>query len=298
MYRIVLLVQISLIGLFALPTVALAQVADPRVAQLEEQLRQLTGQVEELNFQILQMQENFRKQREDLEFRLQELEDKQGAVTETGNPDNELAKTEVPPQKQGSEAVSGPVNTAVLSPRLPAPTGTDKGSPPRNLGAIRLDQNGNIVETSVDFSAQGVERSIDGTNVSSVTGEMNPEDLYKAGYAYILDGDYRLAEGVFSTFVDTYPGDPLIADARFWLGESQLAQGKFEDAADTFIETRSLYPNAAKTPETMLKIGTIMAALGNREVACVTFEDALKNHTDMSVPLRNRIGQERTNAKC
>ncbi|MDZ7823230.1 MAG: tol-pal system protein YbgF [Ahrensia sp.] len=132
----------------------------------------------------------------------------------------------------------------------------------------------------------------------SLGGAQNPEELYQVGYSHILNGDYALAEGVFARFGEIYPNDPLSADARFWLGESLLAQGRFEDAADVFIETRSLYPNARKAPETLLKIGTIMAALGNREVACVTFEDALKNQTQMSGALRNRIGQEHTNAKC
>src|SRR5882757_1331889 len=39
------------------------------VTGLEDQLRQLNGKVEELNFQILQMQEQMRKQQEDNEFR-------------------------------------------------------------------------------------------------------------------------------------------------------------------------------------------------------------------------------------
>src|SRR5690606_10364014 len=53
-----------------------AQATDPRVAQLEEQVRQLTGTLEELNFQILQMQDQLRRMQEDNEIRFQELEQK------------------------------------------------------------------------------------------------------------------------------------------------------------------------------------------------------------------------------
>ena len=77
-----------------------------------------------------------------------------------------------------------------------------------------------------------------------------------------------------------------------------LAQGKYEDAVDEFIDVRTQYPNAAKAPETMYKIGTIMAALGNREVACVTFADAVQTHANMSQPLRKKIDEERAKAKC
>ena len=63
---------------------ASAQVVDPRILQLEEQLRQLNGRIEELNFQMLQMQETLRRQQEDNEFRLQQLEEEQqGSIRAT-----------------------------------------------------------------------------------------------------------------------------------------------------------------------------------------------------------------------
>ncbi len=287
MHRLLLSFKLAIVAIVVMTSASFAQISDPRVAQLEEQLRQLNGQFEELNFQLLQLQENLRKQQEDMEYRLQQLEDQQqGSVIDDTVKQTDVAQS--PPSTTTTPVADA--NSTSTEPRL--------GQPPRNLGSIKLDQDGNIIETSIDFSAQGVEKSIDGTQVASLNGEVNAEELYKAGYAYILDGDYNLAEEVFSTFVDTYPDDPLIADARFWLGESQLAQGRFEDAADTFIMTRSLHPDASKAPETLYKIGTIMAALGNREIACVTFEDALTNHTNMTEPLRNKIGNERAKAKC
>ncbi len=287
MHRFLLSIKLSIAALLVMASTSFAQISDPRVAMLEEQLRQLNGQFEELNFQLLQLQENMRKQQEDIEFRLQQLEDQQqGSVIDNGVNQTDVAQgPSTTPQTQIADTKS-----ASTAPRL--------GQPPRSLGSIKLDQDGNVIETSIDFSAQSVEKSIDGTRVSSLSGEVNAEELYQAGYAYILDGEYNLAEEVFSTFVDTYPDDPLVADARFWLGESQLALGRFEDAADTFIMARSLHPEATKAPETLYKIGTIMAALGNREIACVTFEDALKTHADMTDPLRMKIGNERAKAKC
>ncbi len=53
----------------------IAQQSDGTTATgLEEQLRQMNGKIEELNFQVLQMQEQIRKQQEDNEFRFQQLE--------------------------------------------------------------------------------------------------------------------------------------------------------------------------------------------------------------------------------
>ena len=44
--------------------VVLAQAMDPRVGQLEEQIRALNGRIEEMSYQLLQMQEQIRKAQE------------------------------------------------------------------------------------------------------------------------------------------------------------------------------------------------------------------------------------------
>ncbi|WP_431461072.1 hypothetical protein, partial [Klebsiella pneumoniae] len=46
---------------------------------LEDQIRQMNGKIEELNFQILQLQEQLRKSQEDNEFRFQQIEQGGGA---------------------------------------------------------------------------------------------------------------------------------------------------------------------------------------------------------------------------
>ena len=71
----------------------MAQAGDPRITALEEQVRSLSGTIEELNFQILQMQEQLRKMQEDNEFRFQELEQKK---TDAGARDQESVVASVP----------------------------------------------------------------------------------------------------------------------------------------------------------------------------------------------------------
>lgn len=77
-----LALTVSLLPLFGMAfggANAFAQANDQRVIQLQEQVRNLTGKLEELNFQILQMQEQMRKIQEDNEFRFEELEKKKKA---------------------------------------------------------------------------------------------------------------------------------------------------------------------------------------------------------------------------
>ena len=268
------------LALMTLAGPAAAQTADPRVLQLEEQVRQLTGRVEELNFQLLQMQEQLRRQQEDNEFRLQLLEDEiQGAL-------------EPPPAGGGADADAAAAADDKGARIPPA------GAPPRDLGTLTVDPDGTVTGAGIDFSDQGINAAIGVGQTSAIGEEIDPEALYRIGYGHVLNGDYPIAEQVFARFVDLHPDDALAADARFWLGESVLAQGRLEDAAEIFIDARARHPQAGKAAETMLKIGTIMAALGDRNIACVTFTDALETHSDMGAKVRRQIEAERARARC
>lgn len=64
-----------------------ASSAEVQIQQLQETVRQLTGRIEDMNFQVLQMQEQLRKTQEDNEFRFQQLEKKPtGKKTELETP--------------------------------------------------------------------------------------------------------------------------------------------------------------------------------------------------------------------
>jgi tol-pal system protein YbgF len=282
-------------GAWLLP--AAAQVSDPRIIQLEEQVRQLNGRIEELNFQMLQMQDQMRRMQEDYEFRFQQLEDnQQGSLTPSDPPqaDRKLAQdkmNEAAPKGDRLDAVEDQIAADVNA-------GSAGWEGSQTLGTLSVDPDGNITGADIDFSGRAIDDALDGGAVSSVTLTGTPDEIYTEGYRHVLDGDYKLAEAVFASFIATYPSDPLVADAKFWLGESLLSQGRFEDAADVFIDARTEHPDADKAPETMFKIGKIMAALGNRDVACATFADALARFDAMAATTRSAINTEQANAKC
>ncbi|SFO47461.1 tol-pal system protein YbgF [Mesorhizobium sp. NFR06] len=158
---------------------------------LEDQLRQMNGKIEELNFQILQMQEQMRKQQEDNEFRFQQLEGgSQGGAKPAGQ-----KKSEAAPQDgnanggntnlgdagtgQSGTGDAGTDNSVAQAPatQAPADTGSQNGgktvgdvivesqtgdpgklitgAPPKNFGTITVDKNGNVVnaETGPQASA-------------------------------------------------------------------------------------------------------------------------------------------------
>ncbi|WP_425417232.1 tol-pal system protein YbgF [Oricola indica] len=273
-----------------------AQAADPRVYQLEEQVRQLNGKIEELTFQMLELQEQLRRMQENNEFRFQELENSD--QTDAG--DSALPALSAPTDT--AEAVPEPPAAQPAAPQTATAQngrgGTVLGKQPRNLGTLTVDGQGNVVDGSVDFSQETIDSAVDGSSVASVNTPDDPEVYYRSGYENVLNGDYNVAEGIFRSFVELFPSDPLVPDARFWLAESVRAQGRLEEAVEIFIALRQSYPDTQKAPETLLKIGQIMLDLGDRDVACVTFADAQSSYPDMSPNVRGRIAEERSRAQC
>nr|WP_272214197.1 YbgF trimerization domain-containing protein [Marinicella sp. W31]MDC2877710.1 YbgF trimerization domain-containing protein [Marinicella sp. W31] len=91
--------------------------------QLEEQIRSLNGQVEDLSFQMLQMEERIRKLQEDMEFRLQDLESGMSAPSAPASSDNgldnEAASIDNPPPMPDSA-----MNDATMPGDLPGAAGS------------------------------------------------------------------------------------------------------------------------------------------------------------------------------
>jgi tol-pal system protein YbgF len=281
----------------------LAQAGDPRVTQLEEEIRRLSGTIEELNFQVLQMQEQMRKMQEDNEFRFQELE-KGG--TGASNKKSEAVSPARTDGAAGSTTSGSTDTTATATPdngasqdNSASQDGSTTAMPGVELGTITVDKNGNVQSTT----ATGVQNATpnppsDGTAVAALPSTDDPDELYRNAYEFILSGDYPTAEAGFRDHISRFPADPRAADAHYWLGESMLAQKKYRDAAEVFLAANRDYPDAAKAPDMLLKLGVSLKGLNQRDVACATFKEVGKRYPRASDALKQRLKQEQALTGC
>jgi tol-pal system protein YbgF len=279
-----------------------AQADDPRIQALEEEVRQLTGKVEDLNFQLLKMQDQIQKMQQDDEFRFEQLEKGSGSGMQK--------KSELTPQTAAPLAAAQ--STAPADQRAAAsPRGGDNpglGTPPRALGTIILDANGNVINSSVnpdapapatDQAGTGAPVRADaGTRVAALPQTDNPNVLYKQAYDLLLSGDYASAEAAFREHIKRYPADPQTADARYWLGESLYGLQRYSEAAQVFLNTHRDYPKARTAPEDMLKLGMSLAKLGNRSVACATLKEVGVEYPNASAAVQEKVTAERAASGC
>lgn len=266
--------------------VRVAQAADPRVLTLEEQVRSLSGQVEELNFLLLQMQEQLRKMQEDNEFRFQQIE---GGRATGETPDKSETLPEASPQPGITERAAGAGERQL-------------GEPPRNLGTIKLNPDGSVREVTLgepmDLRGEAPGGTGDETTVAALPETNDPEELYGNSYEFILSGDYRTAEAGFRQHIELFPDDPRTADARYWLGESLLSQERYAEAAEVFLASSRDFPDSRKAPEMLLKLGVSLSAMNQRDIACATFKEVGDRYPNASAALQEKVRQEAMVAGC
>lgn len=262
------------------PLIQLAQAQSSQ--QLEEQIRLLNGKVEEMNFLVLQLQEQMRKMQEDNEFRFQEIEkSKQGSVAPKDD-NNDVADAPAVKDSQTADVAAQPEASA---------DGGQTGEAPKELGSIKFDENGNPISATV-------EDVIENTEVAAIPAGDSAAETYRVAYDHVLAGEYADAENGFRSHIDQFPKDKQTADARYWLGESLAGQGKHREAAEILLDAQRDYPKAKKAPDMLLKLGVSLAALDNKDVACATFAQVTKKYPKAGPTLLSRVAEEQAKAGC
>ncbi|MBZ8135359.1 tol-pal system protein YbgF [Afifella sp. IM 167] len=167
------------------------------------------------------------------------------------------------------------------------PSMSQSGSMGGAVGAVPPSASGGDV---------GGPAASDSAALASLSGD--PRQDYDFAYGYILTGDYADAERSFSAWLERFPKEPQATDARFWLGESLLQQNKNRDAANAFLEVYKSSPDSRKAPDALMKLGVALAALGEKDAACATFDEVTRKYPNASGALSNRVASEAQRAGC
>ncbi len=274
----------------AVPPAAVSQLQF-KASQLEEQMRGLTGQIEEMGFKVNQISARLDRLVADVDFRLRALED-----------NNDRANTVPGPTAQNLRSQSG----------SPAPAASSFTANPSSAPA-RSGSLGTLTQSQID--AAGIKRPAAGasaTQQASTTPaapapapaatatlpEGSPEDRYNYARGFLMRRDYAGAEQVLRAFVETYPENALSGNAQYWLGETFYVRNDFGTAARTFADGFQRYPGSSKAPDNLLKLGMSLAALDRTEDACITLDKLASEYPKSSASIKQRAQSERTRLKC
>ena len=86
----------------------------------------------------------------------------------------------------------------------------------------------------------------------------------------LAKAQYDEARAAFRSFADANPKDSLASQAVYWVGDIAYVQKDYAGAAQAFAEEIKKYPTSSRGPESMLKLGQSLLALGQKKEGCLT----------------------------
>ncbi len=241
---------------------ASAQDIASRILNIENQIRDLTGQIEELGFSMKQLQKQIEKNGQS------------GALEEPAL--QPLRKLALPaPETDG--AGTEQIGEAVLEPAPEKKLATISGAQSVEDSAVAGEAA--IGEQQVAVApAPGEGVAIDGTlepvqqgdaiEQVSLTPTESPEALYEKHYEELLRKRYDEAEAGFNDFLQKYPDNSLAGTVQYRLGESFYQRNDFRVAAQHFLKGYTQYAKSRRAPDSLLMLGLSLRKMGEKEKAC------------------------------
>jgi tol-pal system protein YbgF len=270
--------------------IQLAQATDPgdrahfevRLGQLEEELRRLTGRVEQVEFGQRTLESRIDQLVQDLDVRLNALEQGRAAPGTAGSEGQQSGAAESRPGEGGSSAPAasadaGPAEAA--DQQDPASEGT-LGQVPESalLGLPRPDPAAATPPESTGLPAQR---------------------QYDSAMELLRAGDYTSAERGLELFLDLNPDHPLASNAAYWLAETFYVRKNYAAAASGFARNYRTYGKSApKASDNLLKLGMSLFGLGEAEKACLSYAELAKEFPNAPTHIEQAVSRERARADC
>jgi len=103
---------------------------------------------------------------------------------------------------------------------------------------------------------------------------------YQAAFDLIQARKYEEAGRAFTTFLTQFPTSPLADNAQYWLAETHYVRGQFGEALPAFRKVLEVYPQSAKLPDALLKVGYCQDELGDRAAARTSLQEVMRQFPD------------------
>lgn len=126
----------------------------------------------------------------------------------------------------------------------------------------------------------------------------DPKALYDRGLRDLQKGSYRGAQADFAQLVEKFPSHKLAGNAQYWLGETYYVRRQYKQAAQAFLAGYTTYAEGPKAPDSLLKLGMALTALGQKETGCNAFAELDAKFPDASGAITKRAAIERKRAGC
>lgn len=245
-----------------------------RMDALEENMRNLTGEVERLRFE----RDQLRGEIQGMESKFSGLE---GLSALAGRMQSHLDAVDLVARETPSapsQSYASPYSATVTGDPYFAPGGTSSLGQP------------NAVSPAPSFGEQVIAaQQYEGNNV---------EDLPNLGKTKLSEGDFAGAQTAFKQYLDINPDAPDSGEVSFWLGESYFVRGGYADAADAYISSMRKDPQGVMAPKAMVGLAATMRELGNKAEACNALGSLTAQYPNASADVLEKSRLESARTGC
>lgn len=119
---------------------------------------------------------------------------------------------------------------------------------------------------------------------ASTTGSNDEKQkaLYDQGYQFITKQQYSEASNSMNEYLTQYPKGDYAANAHYWLGEIGLVSGDLNSAQTHFQAVVTQFPNNPKVSDAQLKLGYIYYQQGKWALARQTLQSLVQQYPNTS----------------
>jgi tol-pal system protein YbgF len=238
---------------------------EDRLSQIEQQQRELTGKIEQLSFQVQQLQS--------------------GRGGSAPQPMAQPQPVYVPPsynqqQSYGQAPVANSTYDAggVAAQSLSAPP-QQASAAPRPSPYVGAPYPTPMAQGA---EADGSSRALLGS--MSTQGPDAADTLYEDAFSDVRDAHYEQAAEKFQKFMAQYPRHSLASNAQYWLAETYYVRADYRQAAKLFAQGYQDYPQGTKAAASLLKLGMSLSRLGKKDDACLSFAQLKKQFPGGQTP--------------
>jgi tol-pal system protein YbgF len=217
-----------------------------RLEQMQAEVQQLTGKVEEQAFHIEELKKQQKNMYTDFDDRIQNLETKSGGSQPIG--DSRPAKS------SGSAAPgSGSAGGTSLSSSNEPPTSDTPQS--------------KSVSSAASAPPMPASEPVPPPAPEAMPLSATEKQEYQSAYDNLRNGRTAQAITQFNGFIANHPGSTYAGNAQYWLGEAHRVNMDNNSARQAFNTVVEKYPRSAKVSDALLKIGYIDMEEKNTEIA-------------------------------
>ena len=242
-----------------------------KLNEIEEQFRQLTNRFENVNFKLDKLSNRITKIQSDSQIRFLDLES--GKITDTAK----LNKTKTK-EKDSLPGTDKPQDFGV--------------APGYSLNPNETTQVTQSIESKASVFSE--ERKPE----TSLLPDKSPKEQYDFAVSFMKVGDYETAELALREFIDKNKTDKLAGSAQYWYGETFRIRQLYSDAATAYLDGYQNYPKSPKAPENLLKLGTTMVELGEKDQGCKMIMGIKKQYPKATQSVLQKAQYEQKRFKC